>query len=71
MRQDGRLAGRLLRVREPFKEQKDCFTFEFEFHGGGEALGGSRSGLYIPGRGACASSLPCHLCFPSSLVFAT
>jgi hypothetical protein len=31
MRRDGRFAGRLLRVREPFEEQKDCFTFEFEF----------------------------------------
>jgi hypothetical protein len=34
MRRDGRFAGRLLRVREPFEAQKDCFTFEFEFHGG-------------------------------------
>jgi hypothetical protein len=34
MRWDGRFVGRLLRVCEPFKEQKDRFTFEFEFHGG-------------------------------------
>jgi hypothetical protein len=34
MRQDGRFAGHLLRVRELFEEQKDRFTFEFEFHGG-------------------------------------
>jgi hypothetical protein len=34
MRQDGRFAGRLLRVREPSKEQKDRFTFEFEFRDG-------------------------------------
>jgi hypothetical protein len=26
--------GRLLRVRESFEEQKDRFTFEFEFRGG-------------------------------------
>ncbi len=30
MRRDERFAGRLLRVREPFEEQKDRFTFEFE-----------------------------------------
>jgi hypothetical protein len=34
MRRDGRFAGRLLRVREPFKEHKDRFTFEFESRGG-------------------------------------
>jgi hypothetical protein len=34
MRRDGRFAGRLLRVRESFEEQKDRFSFEFEFHGG-------------------------------------
>jgi hypothetical protein len=39
--------------------------------GSGEALGGSRPGLYIPGRGAGAGSLPCHLRLPSSLVSAT
>jgi hypothetical protein len=31
MRRDGRFAGHLLRVRESFEEQKNCFTFEFEF----------------------------------------
>jgi hypothetical protein len=31
MRRDGRFAGRLLRVCEPFEEQKNRFTFEFEF----------------------------------------
>jgi hypothetical protein len=40
MRRDGQFAGRLLRVREPFEEQKDCFTFEFEFRGRfGRSLG--------------------------------
>jgi hypothetical protein len=34
MRRDRRFAGRLLRVRESFEEQKDCFTFGFEFRGG-------------------------------------
>jgi hypothetical protein len=72
MRRDGRFAGRLLRVREPFEEHRNCFTFEFEFRDGfGEVLGGSRPGLYIPGRGAGSGSLPCHLCLPSALVSAT
>jgi hypothetical protein len=39
--------------------------------GSSEALGGSHLGLYIPGRGAGAGSLPYHLCLPSSLVSAT
>jgi hypothetical protein len=34
MRRDGRFAGRLLRVRESFEEQKNRFTFEFEFRDG-------------------------------------
>jgi hypothetical protein len=34
MRQDGRFAGRLLRVREPSKEQENRFTFEVESRGG-------------------------------------
>jgi hypothetical protein len=34
MRQDGRFAGCLLRVRESFEERKNCFAFEFEFHEG-------------------------------------
>jgi hypothetical protein len=34
MRWDGQFAGRLLRVRESFEEQKYCFTFGFEFRGG-------------------------------------
>jgi hypothetical protein len=34
MRRDGRFAGHLLRVREPFEEQKDRFTLEFEFRDG-------------------------------------
>jgi hypothetical protein len=72
MRWDGRFAGHLLRVRESFEEQKNCFTFEFEFStGSGEVLGGSRPGLYMPGRGADSGSLPCHLCLPSALVSAT
>jgi hypothetical protein len=34
MRQDRRFAGHLLRVRESFEEQKNRFTFEFEFRDG-------------------------------------
>jgi hypothetical protein len=34
MRQDGRFTGRLLRVREPFEEQKDRLTLESEFRDG-------------------------------------
>jgi hypothetical protein len=34
MRQDGQLAGYLLRVRESFEEQKNRFAFEFEIHEG-------------------------------------
>jgi hypothetical protein len=34
MRRDERFAGHLLRERESFKEQKDRFTFEFEFRDG-------------------------------------
>jgi hypothetical protein len=53
MRRDGRFAGRLLRVREPFEEQKDRFTFEFEFRGGfGRSLGWISPGpLYTRKRG--------------------
>ena len=36
MRQDGRFARHLLRVRESFEEQKNRFTFEFEFCDGFE-----------------------------------
>jgi hypothetical protein len=36
-----------------------------------EVLGGSRPGLYIPGRGAGGGSLPYHLRLPSTLVSAT
>jgi hypothetical protein len=39
--------------------------------GSGEVLGGSRQGLYIPGRGAGSCFLPYHLCLPSAFVFAT
>jgi hypothetical protein len=31
MRRDERVTGHLLRVRESFEEQKNRFTFEFEF----------------------------------------
>jgi hypothetical protein len=34
MRRNGRFVGRLLRVRESFEEQKNRFTFEFEFRDG-------------------------------------
>jgi hypothetical protein len=55
MRQDGRFAGRLLRVREAFEEQKDRFTFEFEFRSGfGQSLGWISPGpLYTRKRGWC------------------
>jgi hypothetical protein len=36
-----------------------------------DVLGGSRSGLYIPGRGVDSCFLPCHLRLPSAFVFAT
>jgi hypothetical protein len=72
MRRDRRFAGHLLCVRESFEEQKDRFTFEFEFRDGfGRSFGGSRLGLYIPGKGASGGSLPCHLRLPSALVSAT
>jgi hypothetical protein len=53
MRWDGRFAGHMLRMREPFKEQKGCFTFEFEFRGGfGRSLGWiSPRPLYTRKRG--------------------
>jgi hypothetical protein len=55
MRRDGRFAGRRFRVREPFEERKDRFTFEFEFHGGfGRSLGWISPGpLYTRKRGRC------------------
>jgi hypothetical protein len=34
MRQDGRLAGYLLHVRESFEERKNRFAFEFKIHEG-------------------------------------
>jgi hypothetical protein len=67
-----RFAGRPLRVRESFEEQKDRFTFEFEFRDGfGRSSEWISPGLYIPERGAGGGSLPCHLCLPSALVSAT
>jgi hypothetical protein len=53
MRQDGRFAGRLLRVRESFEEQKSRFTFEFEFRDGfGQSFGWISPGpLYTRKRG--------------------
>jgi hypothetical protein len=53
MRRDGRFAGHLLRVRESFEEQKNCFTFEFEFHNGvGRSFGWiSPRHLYTQKRG--------------------
>jgi hypothetical protein len=55
MRWDGQFAGRLLRVREPFEEQRDRFTFEFEFRGRfGRILGWISPGpLYTRKRGRC------------------
>jgi hypothetical protein len=53
MRRDGRFAGRLLRVRESFEEQKNRFTFEFEFRERFERGFGwiSPGPLYIRKRG--------------------
>jgi hypothetical protein len=53
MRRDGRFAGHLLRVCESFKEQKNRFTFEFEFHDGfGRSFGWILPGpLYTRKRG--------------------
>jgi hypothetical protein len=53
MRRDGRFAGRLLRVRKPFEEQKGHFTFEFEFRDGfGRSFGWISLGpLYTWKRG--------------------
>jgi hypothetical protein len=53
MRRDGRLAGYLLRVRESFKERKNRFAFEFEFHeGSGRSFGWISPGpLYTWKRG--------------------
>jgi hypothetical protein len=53
MRRDGRFTGRLLRVREPLQEQKDCFTLEFEFCDGfGRSFGWISLGpLYTRKRG--------------------
>jgi hypothetical protein len=52
MRRNGPFAGRLLRVREPFDEQKDRFTFEFEFRNGfGRSFGWTSLGpLYTRKR---------------------
>jgi hypothetical protein len=53
MQWDRRFVGRLLRVREPFKEQKGHFTFEFEFRDGfGRIFGWISPGpLYSRKRG--------------------
>jgi hypothetical protein len=53
MRRDGRFVGHLLRVRESFEEQKNCFTFEFEFCDGfGRSFGWISLGpLYTRKRG--------------------
>jgi hypothetical protein len=72
MRQDGRFAGHLLRVRELFEERNTVSPLSLNFvTGSGEVLGGSRSGLYIPGRAVGGGSLPCHLRLPSALVSET
>jgi hypothetical protein len=72
MRRDGRFTGRLLRVRESFEEQKNRFTFEFEFRDGfGRSFGWiSPRPLYTRKR-ASGGSLPCHLRLPSAFVSAT
>jgi hypothetical protein len=50
MRRDGRFTGRLVRVREPFEEQKNRFTFECD--GFGRSFGWiSPAPLYTRKRG--------------------
>jgi hypothetical protein len=63
MRWDGRFAGRLFRVHESFEEQKNLFTFEFEFRGG--FFGWISPGpLYTQKRGRrCFFTLPFALAF--------
>jgi hypothetical protein len=53
MRWDGRFTGHLLHVRVSFEEQKNCFTFEFEFRDGfGRCFGWISLGpLYTRKRG--------------------
>jgi hypothetical protein len=53
MRRDGRFAGHLLRVSELFEEQKNRFTFKFEFRDGfGRSFGWISPGpLYARKRG--------------------
>jgi hypothetical protein len=53
MRWDGRFVGHLLRVRESFEEQKNRFTFKFEFRDGfGRSFGWISPGpLYTRKRG--------------------
>jgi hypothetical protein len=66
MRWDGRFVGRLLRVREPFEEQKDRFTLEFEFRDGFRRSFGwiSPGPLYTRKRGRRWSfTLPFALAF--------
>jgi hypothetical protein len=72
MRWDGRFAGRLLRVRESFEEQKNHFTSEFEFRNGfGRSFGWISPGpLYTWKRGQ-RWFFTCHLRLPSALVSAT
>jgi hypothetical protein len=66
MRRNGRFAGHLLRVRESFEERKNVFPSSLNFtKGSDEVLGGSRPGLYIPGRGAGGGSFT----LPSALAF--
>jgi hypothetical protein len=53
MRRDGRVAGRLLRVRESFEEQKKIVSpSSLNFvTGSGEVLGGFRPAFIYPARG--------------------
>jgi hypothetical protein len=53
MRQDGRLAGYSLRVRELFEERKNRFDFKFKIHEGlGRSIGWISPGpLYTWKRG--------------------
>jgi hypothetical protein len=50
-------AGQSLCVREPFEKRSFCFEFLNPAAGSGDALNGSRLGLYILGGGSGDGSL--------------
>jgi hypothetical protein len=61
MRRGEWFAGRPLHVREPFEEQSFRFESLNPAAGSGDALNGSRLGLYILGGGFGDGSLLCFL----------